>query len=53
VHPAQIVLIGQLQDVCFVFLKILIGRGDAQIADDGGGMDDCFSWSLFEYSIKT
>jgi len=27
-HPAEIVMIGQLQDVGFVFLEILIGRGD-------------------------
>jgi hypothetical protein len=30
-------MISQLQDVGFVFFNILIGRGDAQIADDGGG----------------
>jgi len=36
------VIIGQLQDVGFVFLNILIGRGDAQIADDGGGWTSAF-----------
>jgi len=35
-HPPQVVLIGQLQDVGFVFLQVLVGCGDAQIADDGG-----------------
>jgi hypothetical protein len=32
----------QLQDVGFVFLNILIGRGDTQIADDGGGWTSAF-----------
>jgi hypothetical protein len=36
------VMIGQLQDVGFVFVNILIGRGDAQIADDAGGWRSAF-----------
>jgi hypothetical protein len=35
-------MIGQLQDVGFIFLKILIGRGDAQIADNAGGWTSAF-----------
>jgi hypothetical protein len=47
-HSAEIVIIGQLQDVAFVFLKILIGCGDAQITDYAGGWK---SASLGQYSI--
>jgi hypothetical protein len=35
-------VVGQLQDVGFVFLNILICRGDAQIADDAGGRTSAF-----------
>ena len=37
----------------FVFLKILIGRGDAQIADDAGGWRIAFLGHCYNYSIKT
>jgi hypothetical protein len=45
-------MIGQLQDVGFVLLEILIGRRDAQIADDRGGSTSAFL-GHFNYSIET
>jgi hypothetical protein len=51
-HSAQIVMIGQLEDVGFVFFQIdrLWRRADNRLR---WGMEECFSGSLFNYSMKT
>jgi hypothetical protein len=41
-HSTQVVLIGQLQDVGFVFLQVLVGHTDVQVANGGASGTDGF-----------